>query len=208
MHESVQQLTNKIYQEGIEKAEVRAKEILDDAAQKSRDLVDEAEAKARIIIENAERKATELKLKNEAEMRLSARQAMGTLKQRITDLVTWQLNHDAIHKVARDTTFMQNLISKLMDYWLAKFGQEERLRILLPQEEYQAYKNYLEVRTGELIKTGISIEFSGLLKSGFQIVAIDQGFKVSFTDEDFEHYFSTFARPRIHKLLFGQDDKP
>ena len=206
MNESVQQLTNKIYQEGIGKAEIRAKEMLDDAARKARELVDEAESRARQIIDNAERKAAELKLKNEAEMRISARQAMGTLKQRITEMVNYQLNHQSVSSAVRDISFMQSLISKLMDYWLAKFGQEERLRILLPQDEYQAYKKYLEERTGELIKSGISIEFSGSLKHGFQIVAIDQGFKVSFTDEDFEHYFSTFARPRIHKLLFGQDE--
>lgn len=206
MNEGIQELTNKIYQQGVEKAEVRAKEILDDAARKARELVTEAEARAREIIDNAERKASELKLKNEAEMRLSARQAMGALKQRITEMVNVQLNHESVHNAVRDTSFMQSLISKLMDYWLAKFGQEERLEVLLPQDEYESYKKYLEEKTSQLIKSGISIEFSGTLKHGFQIVATDQGFKVSFTDEDFEHYFSTFARPRIHKLLFGQND--
>jgi V/A-type H+-transporting ATPase subunit E len=206
MNESIQELTNKIYQQGVEKAEVRAKEMIDDASRKARELVTEAESRAREIVDNAERKASELKIKNEAEMRLSARQAMGALKQRITEMVNVQLNHESVHNAVSDTSFMQSLISKLMDYWLAKVGQEQRLGILLPQDEYQAYSKYLEEKTGELMKSGISIEFSGNLKNGFQIVAIDQGFKVSFTDEDFEHYFSTFARPRIHKLLFGQDD--
>ena len=93
-----------------------------------------------------------------------------------------------------------------MDYWLTHVGREERLRILLPENEYQQYRKYLEGRTVDLLKTGISVEFNGAIKHGFQIDAEEQGFKVSFTDEDFEHYFRSFARPRIYKLLFGKEE--
>lgn len=206
MQESIQQLTEKIYQQGVEKAEERSREILEDAARKARELVDEAEARARQIIDNAEKKAAELQLKNEAEMRLSARQAMGALKQRITDLVIWQLNHEPVLQAVHDVTFVQSIISKLVDFWLANFGQEERLRILLPQEDYQAYRDYLQKKSSELLRTGVSIEFTGIMRHGFQVEAVDKGFKISFTDEDFENYFSNFARPRIYKLLFGKEE--
>lgn len=205
MNESIQQLTNKIYQEGIEKAETQAKEIIDDATQKACDLVDHAEAKAKQIIENAERKATEIKLKTETEMRLSARNAVVNLKQQLTNLIIYKLTHNSVTSAVQDTIFMQTLISKLLDYWLTQVGHEERLRILLPENEYQQYRTYLKERTADLLKTGISIEFTGAIKHGFQVDAIDQGFKVNFTDEDFEHYFSSFARPRIYKLLFGKE---
>ncbi len=206
MHESVQELTNKIYQEGIGKAEARAKEILDEAARKARELVDDAETKARQIIDQAEKKATEIRLKNEAEMRLSARQAMGTLKQRIADMIVWQLNHEPVKSAVNDSKFMQNLIGKLLDYWIKNNSQENRLKILLPQDEYQHYRHHLEERTQELMKAGIRIEYTSIMKHGFQIVAEDQGYRISFSDEDFENYFSNFARPRIYKLLFGKEE--
>ena len=206
MNESIQQLTEKIYLEGVEKAEARSAQLLDEAAQRARQIVDEAEAKARQIITNAEQKAIELKQKHEAEMRISARQALADLKQRITQLVIWQLNHEPVHKAIDDTAFMQNLISKLMDYWLANFGKEDHLRILLPQDEYEAYRSYLEERTAEILGTGISFKFNGDVQHGFQVEAVDRGFRINFSDEDFENYFSNFARPRIHKLLFGKED--
>ncbi|MBX2945328.1 MAG: hypothetical protein KF725_05805 [Cyclobacteriaceae bacterium] len=206
MNESIQQLTEKIYREGIEKAEAQAKEIIDDATQKACDLVDHAEAKAKQIIDNAERKATEMKLKAETEMKLSARNALVNLKQQITNVIIYKLTHDTVTTAVQDTAFMQTLVSKLMDYWLTHVGREERLRILLPENEYQQYRQYLEERAATLLKTGISIEFNGAIKHGFQVDAVDQGFKVNFTDEDFEHYFSSFARPRIYKLLFGKED--
>lgn len=206
MQESIQQLTEKIYREGIEKAEERGRIIIEDAAQKARDLVDDAEAKAKVILEQAEKKAAELKMKNEAEMRLSARQAMGMLKQRLTDLVIWQLNHEPVYNALNDTPFVQTLISKLMEYWLENFGKEERLKILLPKNEYDEYRQYLETKTAELLSKGITIEFSDTMQHGFKVDAVDQGFKISFTENDFEHYFRTFARPRIYKLLFGKEE--
>lgn len=206
MNESIQQLTNKIYQEGVEKAEARVKEMLNDAAQKAREIVDEAELRAREIVENAEREAAQIKQRNEAEMRLSARQAIGALKQQISEVVTLQLNQESVRAAVHDVSFMRGIIGKLMDYWLTQFGREERLRILLPQEEYENYTKFLEERTNKIMESGISIAFSDHLNHGFQIVALDQGFKVSFTDLDFENYFSTFASPSVNKLLFGPDE--
>jgi V/A-type H+/Na+-transporting ATPase subunit E len=206
MNESIQQLTDKIYLEGVAKAEIRSKEILEDATRKARKIVDEAEAKARQIIDNAEKSAAEQKQKFEAEMRISARLAISALKQRITELVIWQLNHEPVQNAVKDTAFMQVLISKLMDYWLANFGQENHLRILLPKNEYEEYRSYLEKKTAELLRSGISIEFTDLMQHGFQVEPIEEGFRIRFSDEDFENYFSSFARPRVHKLLFGKED--
>ena len=206
MNESIEQLANKIYQEGVGKAEIRAKEIMDEATSKARRIVEEAEAKARHIIENTERNATELRAKYEAEMRISARQALSALKQRITELVIWELNHEPAQKAVRDIAFMQVLITKLMDYWLANFGQEDHLRILLPKNEYEEYREYLRQKTAELLGSGITVEFTDTMQHGFQVEPVEHGFRISFTDQDFENYFSNFARPRVYKLLFGKDD--
>ena len=43
------------------------------------------------------------------------------------------------------------------------------------------------------------------MKDGFAIAPQDGRFKVSFTSEDFENYFKTFARPRTYKLLYGEE---
>lgn len=205
MHESIQELTEKIYQEGVEKAEIRAQEILDDAAAKARQIVDEAEVQATEIIKDAERKASQIHLKSEAELALSARNAIIALKQRIADMVVWQINHKLLHDVVSDIAFMQSLITKLIDAWSENFGQQQRLQLLLPENDYQEYRAFLEAKAGQVLSTGLQIEFSDSLRNGFQLNALDQGFKIHFSDHAFEEYFSAFARPRIYKLLFGKE---
>jgi V/A-type H+-transporting ATPase subunit E len=206
MQESVQALTDKIYQEGIEKAEEKGQQIIEDAKEKAQGLVSKAQEKADEIIANAEKRAADLKTKVDAELRLSSRQALGMLKQRITDLLILEVTSEPIDKAFENTEFISGLIEKLVDFWLANFGQEERIRLLLPEDDYKEYREYVEARSQELLKKGIAIEFKGAMKKGFQIETIDNRFKVSFTADDFENYFRTFARPRTYKLLFGEEN--
>lgn len=205
MQSTIDALTQKIYQEGIAKAEEDGQKIIEQATQKALDIVNKAEAKAAEIINGAERKAAEHKAKVEAELRLSSRQAVGLLKQRITDLIIWEVTHDPIERAFDDAIFVQRLIEKLVDFWLEHFGQEEHLRILLPEDDFADYQRFIQGRAEKLLKTGVTIEFKGKMEKGFQIEVADNRFKVSFTPKDFENYFRTFARPRTYRLLFGED---
>ena len=205
MEESVQALTEKIYREGITKAEQRGEEIIDEAREKALKIVDEAQQQADAILSKAEKKAADMRRKVDAELRLSARQAKGELKQKIADLIIWEVTSEPINKAFEDTEFITNLIEKLVDFWLANFGQEEHLRILLPDEDYDKYQEFIKGRAQELMKDGLQVEFKGKMEKGFMIETADHRFKVSFTASDFENYFRTFARPRTYKLLFGEE---
>ena len=205
MHRSVEELTKKIYQEGVEKAEARGEEIVGDAKRRAQDIVANAEAKAREIIEKAEKNAADLKVKQESEMRLASRQAIGLLKQRITDLLIYEVTDEPVKDAFEDGEFIKRLIEKLVDFWLANFAQEDQLEILLPEEDLNSYQKYLGGMAQDLLKKGVKIEFKGTMKDGFAIAPSDGRFKVSFTSEDFENYFKTFARPRTYKLLYGEE---
>jgi V/A-type H+-transporting ATPase subunit E len=205
MQQSVQALTEKIYHEGITKAEEDGAKIISEAKEKSREIVAKAEARASEILASADKKAAELRMRIDAELRLSARQALGELKQRITDLLIGEITTQPINKAFEDTEFIKRLIEKLVDFWLANFTHEEHLRILLPEDDYNEYRDFLKSRSQELLSQGIVIEFKGKMKRGFLIENDNRKFKVSFTAEDFENYFRTYARPRTYKLLFGEE---
>jgi len=202
MQDRIQELTDKIYREGVEQAEQRAQQILEDAGEKARGLVDEAREQAAAIIVAAQQQAAALRQQTEAEMRLSARQAVGALKQQIADLIVWEVNHEPVAQAFEDRLFVQQIIGKLVDYWLAKSGDEQRLHILLPPDEYDAYLQFIETRAGAALKRSISAAPKAGIARGFQVEVLDRGFRIGFTDADFEQYFRAFARPRIYQLLF------
>lgn len=206
MNQSVQELTNKIYEEGVAKAEARGSQIIEEARQKARKIVEQAEERQKSIIESAEQNAIELKAQIEAEIRLSARKSIGDLKQRINDLIIEEVALAPIEKAMDDVEFVQKLISKLLDTWTENFGKEEYLQLTLPDSDSEDYQTFLKQRAADFLKKGAEIQFSKKLPRGFHVEHRDIGFKISFTDEDFENYFRSFAKARTYKMLFGESD--
>ena len=203
MNSNIDELTRKVYSEGVEKAKTKGTEIISEAKTKAQDIIKEAEKKAKNIIANAEKKAEEKRIQHEAEIKLSSRQAIAVLKQKITVLILWEVISEPISGAFQDEKFVEGLVEKLINYWTTYFGKEERLEILLPEEDYAEVQNTLRGKAQELLQKGVKIHFHGTMKDGFQISPEDGRFKVSFTSDDFENYFKTFARPRTYALLYG-----
>jgi len=204
MNTSVQELTNKIYQEGVEKAEKQGEIIIQEAREKAIQIVESAEQKSKEILRQAEKNALEIKARNEAEMKLASRQVLGDLKQRITDLVIFKITHPAVADALKDTEFIQDLISKIFDVWVQQIGQAEDLHLILPSEDQSNYDTFLENSVVSLLKKGARVSYDHKLGSGFQIMHEGEGFKISFTEKDFQNYFKMFSKSRIYTLLFGE----
>jgi V/A-type H+-transporting ATPase subunit E len=203
MNQNLQALTEKIYREGIEKAEEQGSDIIRQAKEEAQQIIADAEQKAASLIEQTEKEAADLARKNEAEMRLASRQALSSLKQQIADLLIWKVTSDPVKKAFKEQEFVQRIIEKLIDYWLANFGQEERLTVLLPERDFEALQKYFQLKAQHVLQQNVVIRASNQMKDGFQISPEDGSFKVNFTSEDFENYFKTFARPGAFRLLFG-----
>jgi len=204
MNLSVQELTNKIYQEGVEKAEKQGEVIIQESREKAISIVEAAEVKAREIIESAERHALEIKARNDAEMKLASRQVLGDLKQRITDLIIYKVSHPAVSNAMDDGAFIQNLISKIFNIWLEQMGKAEDLHLVLPAEEEHALEDFLTNSVSTLLQNGAKVSYDKKLGSGFQIIHEGDGFKIGFTDKDFENYFKMFSKSRLYNMLFGK----
>ncbi len=202
MHSSIEELTKKIYDEGVGKAQQKADEMTQNAQQKAQEIVQDAERKGKTIIKNAEKAAADIKTKNETEMKLAAQQSLSNLKQETTDLLVWEVTNKPLKNAFDDKTFVQGLIKKLVDSWLKHFGNEEGLNILLSEKDFNETQTYVRDNAQKLLKNGITVNCNNAMTNGFQISPGGTGFKVSFTAEDFENYFKSFAKPNISKLLF------
>ena len=70
MDTKIQELTDKIYKEGVEKGNEEAGRIIADANAQKQAILTEAEAEAKRIVAQAEKQAAELKKNTEAELKL------------------------------------------------------------------------------------------------------------------------------------------
>ncbi len=204
MENKLQELTSKIYEEGIAKANEEAEKIISEAKKEAEDLRNKSKKEAARIIEKAEKDATELRKNVESEVKLSARQALATIKQRITELITIQSTAEPVKEAFRDKDFIKKIIETTIKNWNP--GKEAYdLHLLLPKEDEKELGSYFSKKQKELLKGSLEIGFDERMSAGFKIGPVDGRFIISFTDEDFDNFFKNYLRPRTTKLLYGNE---
>ncbi|HPE35280.1 MAG TPA: V-type ATP synthase subunit E family protein [Bacteroidales bacterium] len=204
MNEKLQELTKKIYDEGLEKGKAEAREIIEKAKKEAEDIVAKAQNDAHHIIEKAEKEAEEQRKNVHSELVIASKQAVATVKQKVTDLLTQKAVEQALAGTFDDKDFVKNLIIRLVEQWKDISKSNESLMVFLPEKDREQMESYLMKNVAQNIRQGMEITFDEGIKSGFRIGPKDQSYKISFTEKDFELFFKQFLRPRTQKFFTEQ----
>ena len=196
MDTKIQELTDKIYKEGVEKGNEEAARIIADAESRQKALLAEAEAKAQEIVAAAEKKAAELKKNTEAELRLFAAQSVEALKSEVANLITGKVVSDNVKAVLTDAAFMQKAILELVKGWQDGGG------LIIQTANAEALRSYFLSNAKSYLDKGLKIEQVNGKKASFAILPADGSYKISFGEEEFVEFFKEFLRPQLVEALF------
>lgn len=194
--DKIQELTSKLYSEGVEKGKEEAERIIAEAKDSESKIIEEAVARAEQIVTTAHKEVAELRKNTESELRLYASQALEALKTEITNIVTGELAKSNVAAAVEDASFMQKLIVDLVKDW----SKNETLKIGVAHAE--ELENYIAGNAKYLLDKGLRIESVNGLKAGFTVSPEDGSYKIKFGEEEFIEYFKEFLRPQIQNLLF------
>lgn len=194
--DKIQELTTKLYSEGVEKGKEEAGRIIAEAQAKEQTIVAEAQKKADEIIAQAQKESAELKKNTESELKLYASQASEALKTEITNLVTDKLATSNVQAAMEDKAFMQQLITDLVNDW----AKNETL--VIATQNAEALKTHVAANAKKLLDNKLKIESVNGVKTGFVLSPEDGSYKVNFGEDEFIAYFKEFLRPQIQQLLF------
>lgn len=194
--DKIQELTSKLYSEGVEKGREEAERVITEANAKAHQIVNEAEARASEIITSAQKQQAELKRHTEAELKLYAAQSAEALKTEIINLVTDKLATLNVKAAMEEKSFMQQLIIELVRDW----SKNETLSIGV--QNPKELESYIASNIKELLDNGLKIESVNGIKTGFTLSPEDGSYKVRFGEDEFIAYFKEFLRPQIQNLLF------
>lgn len=199
MESKLQELTQKIYSEGIEKAKADAESIVQEAHKSAEIIIRKAQQEASEILLKANGNATELKRNAESEIRMASRQSISKLKQQITDIITAKVIDAPVKEAMKDKEFVGSVILKVASAF------NNNVDLVLPNADKDQLARYFNDRTLTELNKSIEISFDGNIKSGFKISPKGENYTVSFTDEDFAGYFKGFMRPATIQLVFGEE---
>ena len=91
MDAKIQELTEKIYNEGVERGQTEAQRLIAEAETKAKTIEADAQARAAALIADAERRAKELKENTQSELRLYSAQLVDSLRSSIADQIQGQV---------------------------------------------------------------------------------------------------------------------
>ena len=203
MQTKLQELTEKIYNEGVQKAREEAEAILNDARQKATAIEKEAEKNAEAIIQEARQKSETLKSHVESELKMTLNQSVSALKQELAGLITMKAIQPSVKEAFGDKAYVQKLVETVVKGWTQKESLD--LRVVLPEQDRAQMESYFKNQLAVEMNKGFEIAFSDGLKSGFKVGPADGSYVISFSDQDFMNFFKAYLRPKSSELLFEEN---
>lgn len=198
MDSKLQELTNKLYQDGLSKGKAEGEQILAAAKEEAAQILREANEKAEAIVKAAEDTAKDRAVKVEAEIRLAASQALSATKNAISELVVTKIAKEPAKAALTSAEFVKEVVKAVA----ANYGAED-VEVVLPEALKAELTPFVNTELGKIFKGGVEASFSRKLAGGFKIGPKDGGYYLSFTDEAFAELISSYIRPATKELIFG-----
>lgn len=196
MENKIQELTNKLLQEGVEKGQAEAQRIIDEANAQAADIIANANAQAADIKAQAQKDAETTKENTVKELKMHTDQAVNALKTEIANVVSSTISKQAAEALTNDKEFMNNFMLKLAEKW----GMQEDL--VISTADAESLKAVFAKSAKALLDKGLKIEQVNGQKTAFTVAPADGAYKVNFGEEEFEAYFKNFLRPQLVEMLF------
>ena len=199
--DKLQELTQKLYEEGLAKGKQDGEALLQKAQSEAEGIVKQAQEEAEAILAKARKDAEDFKVKVEGDVKMAAQQAVQATRTDIENLVVSKVVDGTVDKALANEDYIKGIITAVAQ----KFSADEPadLSLVLPESLKAALEPFVKNELGKLLGKGIDATFSKKVAGGFKIGPKDGGYFVSLTDETFKDLIGSYLRPATKKLLFG-----
>ena len=194
--EKIQELTEKIFREGVEKGQAEAAVIVEKAKAEAEQIIAEAKRKAIEIESQAKKSAAETENNTKNELKLYTAQSLSALKSEVVNILTATSVAKAVDTLVADKDFLCKFTVALASKWV------ENEPIVIESADADALKDYFAKQAKSVLDKGVPIEKVNGRNALFTIQPEDGSYKVTFGKEEFEDYFKSFLRPQLVQMLF------
>jgi len=197
----LQELTDKLYNEGLSKGREEGARILEEARKQAEDIVAEARRQAGEIVDDARRQADDYSQKVTSDLKMAASQSLQATRKDIENLIIGRFAGEEVKSALSSAGFVKEILKSVAE----KFSSEESsdLSLVLPASLQDELEPFVKGELAALLGKGIDATFSKKISGGFNIGPKDGGYFISMTDDTFNELITEYLRPVTKKLLFG-----
>ncbi len=202
MENKLQELTDKLYKEGLSKGKEEGEAILAKANEKAAEIIEDAKKQAESILRKAQKDALDYKTKVEGDVKMAAVQSLQATRKDIENLMVGKMTDKQVDSALSSADFVKEVIKAVAE----KFNAEEAvdLNLVLPESLKKELEPFVGGELASILKGGVTAEFSKKVDGGFTIGPKDGSYFISLTDETFKSLIGDYLRPATRKILFGE----
>lgn len=197
----LQELTQKLYNDGLEKGRSEAERLVAEAKEQAAKIVADARAEAEAINKAAELRAEDVAKNAMTEITLAGRQAVSKIKTELAEAVIMKSTGEAVKAATMDAAFVKDMLLAVAQNWNANTA-DVSLKALLPEEKRAELDAVMQKSAAELLKAGVEVGYSKDVKTGFKLGEKNGGYYISFTDESFDALLKEYLREKVSNMLY------
>ena len=197
MENKIQELTEKLLKDGVEKGNAEAEKIIAQANEKAAQIIADAKAQAEEIEATAKKNTQGMEENMKSEVKMYAMQAINALKSEVADVVGDKIVKEAAADMAGNKDFMNEFMLKLAEKW----GAQEDI-VVISTADATSLKAVFAKKAKALLDKGVKIEEVNGKKTQFTVAPADGSYKVNFGEAEFVEYFKNFLRPQLVEMIF------
>lgn len=197
----LQELTQKLYNEGLERGRAEAERLVAEAKESAAKIIADAKAEAEAIAKAAEDRAEDIAKNAMADIALAGRQAMTKVKAELAEAVIMKTTGAAVKAATADSAFVKDMLLAMANNWTSS-TVDVSLKALLPEEKRAELDAVMQASAAELAKAGIEVGYTKDIKTGFKLGEKNGGYYIAFTDESFDALFKEYLREKVSNILF------
>ena len=203
MQDKLQELTDRLYNEGLSKGKQEGAELLQKAHAEAEAIVAQAQAEAERIIAQANREAEELKTKVAADVKMAATQSIAVTKQEIEQMVVTKAATQGVKANMTNAEFVKELIMSVVKAFNPQNASPVALDLILPEALKAQVEPFVQNEIAQQFQGEVKVDYSKKMNGGFKVAPRDGGYVLQFTDDEFTQLIANYLRPATKKILFG-----
>jgi V/A-type H+-transporting ATPase subunit E len=203
MQDKLQELTDRLYNEGLSKGKHDGEELLQKAQAEAEGIIAQAKTEAERIIAQANKEAEELKTKVTADVKMAATQSIAVTKQEIEKMVVTKSAAEGVKANMSNAAFVKELISSVVKAFNPQNASPVDLNLILPESLKAELEPFMKNEIANQFKGEVKVDYSKKMNGGFKVLPKDGGYMLQFTDEEFTQLIANYLRPATKKILFG-----
>lgn len=209
----VQELIDRLQQEGVEEGKSQAEQLLAGARKEAARILDDARKQTEQLLEDARAEAEHTKEKGEAALRLASRDAVLALDTQVHNRVRERLQKLIDHTLS-DRQFLERLILEVAGRTMPK-DYDGPVQILLPDTELtmeqlraapestteETLTKFVMDMMGDSLRDGITFDTSGVGEPGIRIRLLEDDVQIDVTGDAISGLLMRHLLPRFRAIM-------